>query len=845
MKKSIFIILLSVITNISTLHATNGTCGDNLTWSLEDSTLTIYGTGAMTSEPWAIRRSSIAHISLPDGLTSICSSAFYDCPITSIIIPNSVTSIGDWAFFGCTSLASVIIPNSVQHIGENAFGRCISLPIIDNIRYADTYLVEAVDRTLSSYTVKEGTKFIGSYAFGYDMNSLGDGSACTNLTNITIPNSVIEIGASAFYKSGLTSITIPNSVNTIGSHAFDNCSALVSVVIGDGVAFIDRDAFYQCSALTSVSMGNSIDSIGIGAFDKCTNIHSVHIKDLAAWCRIIYKGGYRPNSYISVSPTQAHPCKSNCQLYLNNVPLTTCTIPDGVTNICDYAFYNCANVSSVIIPNSVVNIGNEAFYYSGIKSIAFGNNVVNIGTSAFAECKGLTSIELPNSLNTIGNNAFKDCTGLTSLSIPNSVTSIGVSAFYGCKNISSLVMGSNVSIIGKDAFKGGYYSSDNKPIAVYVTDLAAWCAISFANSGANPMQGKGTFYVDSTLVKDLIIPEGVDSIGQYAFYYCQSIETITIPNSVTNISKYAFSYNSNLTTLTIGTGLETIGEYAFDNCSKLTRLNMYKIEPPLVSSNCKISPTICKLYVPATSINAYSHAPFWENFTTILPMELTVQFVDWDGTIISNVYIEQEGSAIAPTPPTREGYTFIGWDRDFSNVTEDIVVTALYQINRYKVDFVDWDGTILKSDSVDWNTAAVAPEIPARDWYTFIGWDKDFTNIIGDLIITAQYKDGQTIDYSLLFTNSTDESEITEYEISLTLPAPPEVPNFTFQKWVIIGGDLVNTIEIQAVYTAIEPTNAPEVYTNPADKAQKLIRNGQVYILTDDKTYTVTGQKVR
>ena len=151
------------------------------------------------------------------GVTSIDDLAFNRSNIVSITIPDSVTSIGESAFGDCSSLTSITIPDSVTSIGESAFYGCVSLPAEDNLRYAGRYLVGAADKSLSTYTIKEGTKWIGGNAF----------DDCSSLTSITIGNSVTSIGRSAFYGcSSLTSITIGNSVTSIGHNAFRDCSSL-------------------------------------------------------------------------------------------------------------------------------------------------------------------------------------------------------------------------------------------------------------------------------------------------------------------------------------------------------------------------------------------------------------------------------------------------------------------------------------------------------------------------------------------------------------------------------------------------------------------------------------------
>ena len=429
----------------------------------------------------------------------------------------------------------------------------------------------------------------------YIVTSIGDEAFydCSGLTSIEIPNSVTSIGSSAFYGTawydnqpdGLiyagkvlykykgtmpTSITIKDGTLGIAGGAF-RYRGLTSIEIPNSVTSIGDYAFSSCTGLTSIEIPNSVTSIGSSAFYSCSGLTAVHISDVSAWCNIDF------------ASSSANPLGSAKNLYLNDELVTELVIPEGVTEIKDYAFSSCTGLTSIEIPNSVTSIGSSAFYScSGLTAVHISDvsawcnidfasssanplgsaknlylndelvtelvipeGVTEIKDYAFENCKGLTSVVIPGSVTRIEYGAFSDCSGLTSVTIPNSVTSIGYGTFYGCSALTSIEIPNSVTSIGNFAFKG-CSGLTSVTIGNSVTSIE-----NEAFSGC-----KGLTSIE--------IPNSVTSIGYKAFYSCSGLTSIEIPNSVTSIGSEAFVGCSEIKRFTIPNSVTSIGRSAFE-----------------------------------------------------------------------------------------------------------------------------------------------------------------------------------------------------------------------------------------------------------------------------------------
>ena len=177
-----------------------------------------------------------------------------------------------------------------------------------------------------------------------------------------------------------------------------------------------------------------------------------------------------------------------------------------------------------------------------------------------------------------------------------------------------------------------------------------------------------------------------------------------------------------------------------------------------------------------------------------------VVFKDYDGTVLETQMVEYSSGAVLPTDPTRTGYTFTGWDKDFSYITDDLEVTAQYNINKYEVVFKDHDGTELDKQEIEYLGSAVAPANPTREGYTFKGWDKAFDSITGDLEVVAQYEINK---YTVVFKDH-DGTELSKQEVEYlsdaVAPADPTRTGYTFKGWDKAFTAIKADLEVVAQY---------------------------------------------
>ncbi len=333
-------------------------------------------------------------LTIPSGIRVIGEGAFKNCvKLEKLDIGDEVEILQKEAFRGCKELQSITLPKNVKKVGESAFRDCISLTklVVEN---EDIELGERAFEncaSLSEIVLPDGVNEI----YGGVFNS------CKALTSIKLPSKLIILGESSFADCAtLKEIDIPESVTKVDDLVFNGCIELEKVDMKTNVTKIGKNAFKDCKSLKTINIPKSVNSIGFGPFRGCDNLKCINVDAKNMYFKSVDGVLFNKNK----SNLICHPCK---------IQENTYSVPDSVTTISSWAFYECDNLTDIIIPDSVSEIGEGAFY----------------------SCSGLTKMIIPDSVTKIDDTAFRGCVGLTEVVIPDSVLEFGWGLFNGCEKV--------------------------------------------------------------------------------------------------------------------------------------------------------------------------------------------------------------------------------------------------------------------------------------------------------------------------------------------------------------------------------------------------------------------------
>ena len=515
--------------------------------------------------------------------------------LKELSIPNSVTSIGTSAFSGCKALASVVwnvrdYPNfsdEEKTIFYNIRSQITSFTFGNDVEHIPAYLCYEMSN-LKEVTIGNSVTSIGSYTFDY----------CNDLTKVNYLGTVdkwVEIDFKNPYSNPisyaenlyindklLTDVRII-SADSIKDYAFYRYQSIKSVEMGNSVTSIGEEAFYNCSGLNSVTIGNSVTSIEEAAFSDCSNLTKVnYLGTVDTWAKIDFK-----NSFYS------NPTYYAKDLYINDELLTELKITSA-DSIKKYAFYNCQSIKSIEIGNSVTSIGNHAFSRcSSLTSVIWNARNLEFSSYSFDEIRyQITTFTFGNEVEYIPSYLCYEMNNLKEIIIPNSVTSIGYDAFIYCSGLTSVTIGENVTSIRDDAFDGCYNITSVIWNAKNCNDFDYNEApfYSYASAITSFTFGEKVEHIPANLcrnmsdLKEITIPSSVLSIGDDAFYECDSLNSVIWnAKNCDNINKEAHPfvdlpyYCSNITSFTFGDEVEHIPAYLCYGMSNLKEITVSNV----------------------------------------------------------------------------------------------------------------------------------------------------------------------------------------------------------------------------------------------------------------------------
>ena len=510
-------------------------------------------------------------------VTSVGSSAFYGCKnLTAVTIPEGVTSIGGSAFYGCSGLATITVSETVSTIGSNAFSNCsvlthIAIPSsvtsVGNFCFSgcirlDSVVFEDGDETLLLGNCKYSDGVGGGLFEGLRINEVYVGRNLKFSDHNDSYNRPYYTALFACWNANsypiVSTVTIGPRVTELPDYMFQDCKDLTVII-----CMAEEVPVCYSSSFKTIRKEKGLD------LDRCMLF--VPAESVEAYKAVAYWSEFANIRPISTNDVDSGTCGEN---------LTWTLYADGELII--EGTGKMGSYTSSTMP--------WYCYRAMIKSVTVKEGVTSVGQSAFSGCIRLTSATLHESVTSIGNNAFSGCTDLTSVTLPEGVTSIGGYAFSACSSLASITIPESVASIGENAFSNGYLT------AVHISNLESWCMITFGNYASNPLANAHDLYLNGELVTELVVPEGVASIGRMAFYKCSSLTSITIPESVTSI-----------------------GNNAFYNCSGVTAITCKAVTPPAIGNSYTfdgVDKSIL-IYVPAESVEAYKAAEYWNEFTNI------------------------------------------------------------------------------------------------------------------------------------------------------------------------------------------------------------------------------------
>lgn len=770
-------------------------------------------------------------------VTAIGKEAFkYATGITKVNLPISLDEIKQYAFYQCTNLAEINIPATLSKLNSTAF-RDTKL-FNDNIDgdgavYYDGCLLALTQKLPADYTVKDGTRLIATGVFHVQ-----------TITSLTLPESVQILCEEALSDMfSLKSVTLPSSLQTIGDYFLFTCPALNAI-------YCYAEIPYNLSKISAFE-GTDAKSCTLYVPEGCKDKYSKTDK----WKEFPIVETEPLTFTVTFVDYDGSEIKTDVVEKGNDAVAPDDPEREGY----DFTGWDKAftNITADLTVTAQYEIKTYEVVFFDWNDVPIDYQEVHYGDAAVApadpERGGFTFTGWDKEFDIV----TADLTVTAQYAVKVWTVTYIDNDKYGAVELYKEQVEDGQAAQGYPAAHEGY-------VLWYWLDDDTWEHADL-----------------SSITKDMLVQAYYKALSFHLTFRVDGITTFEIN-----------------------------GEYGYN-----VRDNLY-YNPPFASKTPERTATAAEEYefVGWTpEVTFLTSDVVFDAVFEATPRKYTVSFYDWDDKLLEEQKVEY-GKNAEDFTPERMGYTFTGWDKSLVDITSDLSVKAQYQIKTYTVQFVDWDESELSApQTIEHGHAAATPATPTREGYTFTGWDGDFTNITADLTLKATYQinsytvswlkeDGSLIDktvveygampehddavkaesedYTYTFTGwipalaavsgdanyvatfeavskepetahtikylDKDADELKKEGIVLHLPEAPVVSGFTFVEWRVVEGTIDEGIVVRAAYKADgDATELPDVLELPGNSARKLVRDGVVYILQDEHTYTIQGQKVK